>query len=70
MKHGRRHTKLKEGVYVDRFRQRAEGCASEYRAIDVAEPTDPQPLPEPVSDVEMRLRGKAKKGVKRLMGDD
>ena len=70
MKHGRRHTKLKEGVYVDRFRQGAEGYASEYRSIDVAEPTDPKPLPEPASEVEMRLRGKAKKGVRRLLKDD
>lgn len=37
MKHGRRHSKLKEQAYL--ARKDAEGYGTPYRAIDVAEPT-------------------------------
>ncbi|HUR69657.1 MAG TPA: hypothetical protein VM370_10455 [Candidatus Thermoplasmatota archaeon] len=70
MKHGRRHDKLKEGVYRDLFRRRAEGYASDYRPMPVAEPEDPKALPEPASEIELRLRGKAKKGIERALRDE
>jgi hypothetical protein len=47
VKHGRRHNKLKEGVYAQRFQQRAPGYAREYEPIDIAEPEHPAAAPPP-----------------------
>lgn len=67
MKHGRRHNKLKEQTYGQRFRQDAEGYTRAYRPIDVAEPSAPaKPLEQPPEDLPLaaKLTTKEKKRLK------
>jgi len=67
MKHGRRHSSLKEKTYRDRFHQGAEGYARPYDALDVREGTGtPEPREEPTTPLAQALPKKARRQLKRL----
>jgi hypothetical protein len=67
MKHGRRHTSLKEKTYRDRAAQGAPGYKRPYDPIDVAEPTAPiKPAPAPETPLVERLGRKEKKRLQHL----
>lgn len=65
MKHGRRHSSLKEKTYRDRFQQGAAGYAKPYEPLDVAEGSG-RPPPEPLTPLGVALPKKAKRQLKRL----
>lgn len=67
MKHGRRHSSLKEKTYRDRYQQGAEGYARPYDALDVREGTgEPQAREEPTTPLAKALPKKAQRQIKRL----
>lgn len=70
VKHGRRHTSLKEKTYRERAAQDAPGYKRAYAPIDVAEPTDPTPAPPSTAPLASRLGRKAKRQLKHHAGVD
>ena len=63
MKHGRRHKTLKEQAYI--ARKDAEGYATPYRPIDVAQPVAPPPEPPPETlPLAAKLGTRAKKALR------
>lgn len=66
MKHGRRHSTLKEKTYRDRFAQGAEGYARPYAPMDVREGTGAPEPAAPKTPLGIALPKKAQRQLKRM----